>query len=71
MVPISQLEVNVLPIAKVKIEGVGEYQLVLDYCAIAKAEPLLSRIEEEKDANGKVTSPERTRDLSVRYDWQG
>jgi hypothetical protein len=71
MEPISQLEFNVLPVAKIKIEDGNEYQLVLDYNAIAKAEPLLSIAPEIKDEKGKVLSPAHKRDLSVRFDWAG
>jgi hypothetical protein len=68
---VTQLEAHVLPVTKIVIKDGATYQLVLDYNAIAKAEPLLSKVPEIKnEKTGKIVFPLHTRDLAKIFDWQ-
>jgi hypothetical protein len=70
---VTQLEAHVLPVTKIEVtDEQGKkttYQLVLDYNAIAKAEPLLSKVPEIRDEAGKVITPTHPRDLAKISDW--
>jgi hypothetical protein len=69
----TQLEIQVLPISKLVVKGedgnTTEYSLVMDFEALAKAEPLLSKTQDLEDKKGKVISKSHTRDLSSTTDW--
>jgi hypothetical protein len=68
MQPITQIEAAVLPVLDLVVSGV-EYELVLDYNAISKAEPLLSKTEDIRNDEGKVVSKSHRRNLAHPMDW--